>query len=104
MTTKKISDGFGRAFGDGTLDPSGNFEISPADRLTTYTVILLRPEYIADDSVPPDTFTTYEQAANPTDAVAQARRTACLADNADAPDDYALIGVYEGCLENLAND
>lgn len=69
-----------------------------------YTVILLRPDYIADSSLHPDTFTSYEQAANPTDAVVQARKTAYLADNADNPDDYALIAVYEGCLENLAND
>lgn len=67
----------------------------------TYSVLLARPDYIANDST--DTFFTSVEAANPIDAVAHARAKACAADgtNLDCILDYAVLLVTAGEHDDL---
>jgi hypothetical protein len=69
---------------------------------TTYTVLLLRPDYIADQ-YGEDTYLAHVTAGNPTEALAEARREVAKADGNDEPEwnDYACLCIFEGTLTDL---
>lgn len=65
-----------------------------------YTVVLLRPDYLADD-FGTDIYVAQVDAANESDAVSAAQQEAFASDTKDemepnAPDDYALCVLFEG--------
>lgn len=70
-----------------------------------YTVVLLRPDYIADD-YGKDIYIAHVEAINPDDAIIEAQRQAWAADIYDGtngedgdPNDYALSVMFEGHLD-----
>lgn len=68
---------------------------------TTYTVLLARPDSIANDSL--DTYMTSADGDSVEDAVAAARAEACEADDWDPEDaeDYAVLMVVAGARADL---
>jgi len=70
-----------------------------------YTVILLRPDYIADE-FGKDVYHTFVMADGPEAAVTVAQRAAAMADNAGVADgfeDYHPLFVCRGRVASLAN-
>ncbi len=67
-----------------------------------YTVLLLRPDYIAEGTV--DTYTAHVTASSEASAVSQAQTEVYVLDHRDAnnPEDYACIGLFEGHHMNKA--
>lgn len=70
-----------------------------------YTVILLRPDYIAD-TFGQDTYMDHVEAPTPADAVDEARVRAVSIDyGADVtepqPEDYLALAVFAGHLDDL---
>lgn len=69
-----------------------------------FTVVLLRPEYIADSSTPADTYTAFVKAKDPLTAVTKAQHKAMHSDDAavyDDAEDYYPIAVYRGHIRSL---
>jgi hypothetical protein len=67
-----------------------------------FTVVLLRPDYIADE-FGKDIFSDYVMAYGPEDAIKQARKTASVVDeiSEDAAEEYHALVVYEGYQQSL---
>lgn len=72
---------------------------------TTFTVLLLRPDYIADQ-YGEDTYLAHVWADSPAAALQKARLEVTAADNApDAdPDDYACLLLIAGTHEDLSRE
>lgn len=70
-----------------------------------FTVILLRPDYIADSATPTDIFTDYVNTRGPARAVLKAQARAAAFDRVEecggSPADYHPIAVFRGHLEHL---
>lgn len=64
--------------------------------MSKYTVLLLRPDYIAESTV--DTYTAHVTADNVASAVVQAQNEAFVLDHREAnnPQDYICIGLFDG--------
>lgn len=71
----------------------------PDDELD-YTVILLRPDYMADE-FGKDVFHTFVSAKSVDNAVCKARLEAALVDDAETLDDYHVLFVCRGRVTNL---
>lgn len=69
-----------------------------------FTVILLRPDYLADSSTPADIYLAHVHAKDRRDAVDEAQVEAFKADDSEAGDctDYYPIIVFPGHLEDVA--
>lgn len=70
-----------------------------------YTVILLRPDYIAD-AFGQDTYMDHVEATTPAGAVDEARTRGVSLDYGDdvadaTPDDYFALAVFAGHLDDL---
>ena len=65
--------------------------------MNKYTVLLLRPDYIAED-YGLDTYTAHVTADNVASAVVQAQNEVFVLDHREAnnPQDYACIGLFDG--------
>lgn len=66
-----------------------------------YTVVLLRPDYIADGDYDADTYTAHVEAVSVYEAIGAAQKDVFAADQAagldpDSPYDYALCDIFEG--------
>ena len=66
-----------------------------------FTVLLLRPDYIAYDASYPDTYFTYVRASSPSHALELARAKAFTDDSDNAlgiqePEDYLCLFVFTG--------
>lgn len=70
-----------------------------------YTVLLLRPDHVADN-YGQDTYQTWVKALDPRQAIRLAQNEACHADFADDPDanpdDYHVLACYAGKLTDLS--
>jgi sugar lactone lactonase YvrE len=68
-----------------------------------YTVILARPEYVADSSAPVDTHRYWAVARDVPEAIVQAQHHVAAMDgcNEDEAGDYYPIAVFHGHLEEL---
>jgi len=60
-----------------------------------YTILLLRPDYIAS-TFGHDTFCTHVEGETATDALIAARKAACEADKSDRPEDYYCLFCTDG--------
>lgn len=71
-----------------------------------YTVILARPDYIADSGNPVDTYTDWAVARDTHEAIVQAQKRAFAFDNPEqdsgSADDYYPVAVFLGHLDALA--
>lgn len=73
--------------------------------ISPYTVLLLRPDHVADN-YGQDTYQAWVGALNPRQAVRFAQDEACHADFGDDPcgnpDDYHVLACYAGKLTDLS--
>jgi predicted alpha/beta superfamily hydrolase len=71
--------------------------------MSKYTVLLLRPDYLAD-CYGLDTYTAHVTASNVASAVVQAQTEVFVLDHREAnnPQDYACIGLFDGHQINRA--
>lgn len=71
--------------------------------MTTFTILLARPDYVANDSL--DTFLTTAEGDTPQEAVDAARLEAAIADGIEEIDliDYAVLIVIAGEHQDLSH-
>jgi hypothetical protein len=73
---------------------------------TTYTVVLLTPDYLADN-FGQDTYMAHVVATSPAEAIAKARTDVCTARKHEDEEDgnnYFVIAVFVGELEDLNHE
>ena len=68
--------------------------------LKPYSVLLLYPDYANENGN--DTYFAHVETANATDAVEAALQEAYEQNDEISADDFALLAVFDGHLENLA--
>ncbi len=76
-----------------------------SDEVKQYTVLVLRPDYIADGSTPVDFFCAWVEARDKKEAAMTAMYEAYLSDGGsdqhDGAEDYLVFAMFEGHLRSL---
>jgi hypothetical protein len=68
--------------------------------LKPYSVLLLYPDYANENGN--DTYLAHVETADATDAFEAAQQQACEQNDDIPSDDFALLAIFDGHLENLA--
>lgn len=68
-----------------------------------YTVVLLRPDYVTDD-YGHDVVVAHVEEKDVVSAQRTAQKEVSLKDEQQFPEDYHILAVFEGHLENVKNE
>lgn len=100
LTMADIRDGSGTKATDADSSPSVPDE-SVSETEKPYTVLLLRPDYLADP-FGQDTFCSFVYGKTAEEAIAAARAEVCESDETDTPEDYHCLFCTYGHVDDLS--